>query len=146
MPPEVFLAGGPGLTPLATIAAVEPGQLSEVVGRVRKRLQEATPAAKLDEVLAAAALVMGLRYDKTVAALMRGVSQMAESSVYQEILGIGEARGVRETILRVGRIKFGKAGRAVVSRINGIVDVEKLKNLGDRLMLARSWDELLDAE
>jgi predicted transposase YdaD len=154
MPPDMFLAGGPGFAALATIADVPRDDLPDVIHRARQRIRETTPAGKLEDVLATAALLMGARYDKEIAALMREVREMEESSVYQEIVRIGEARGevrgevrgIRDTILRQGRIKFGKAGRNVVARLNRIEDLDRLHALADRLIRAENWDDLLAGE
>ena len=64
----------------------------------------------------------------------------------QEGLREGEARGARKTILRLGRIRFGEARDAVVSRLDAISDLEELEQLGERLLNVSSWDELLNGE
>jgi len=58
----------------------------------------------------------------------------------------GEAREARKFILRMGRIRFGEAGDAVVSRLDAISDLEKLEQLGERLLVVSSWDRLLGQE
>ena len=151
LPPDVFLAGGPGLAPLATLGAVSRETLPAVVHQIKQKVEAEAPPSKSAEVLAATYLLMGLRYDKgIIAALKREVLKMEESITYQEIIGIGEARGevrgIRETILRIGRSKFGKPGRKIIARLDGIDDLEKLNALADQLNQAKSWEELLGSE
>ena len=64
----------------------------------------------------------------------------------QEGLEEGEAREARRIILRLGRIRFGEAGDAVLSRLEAISDLEQLELLGDRLLIVSSWDQLLGQE
>jgi len=64
----------------------------------------------------------------------------------EEGLSEGEAREARKIILRQGRIRFGEAGDAVVSRLDAISDLEQLELLGERLLIVSSWDELLSGE
>ena len=58
----------------------------------------------------------------------------------------GRAGEARRIILRLGGIRLGEAGDAVVSRLDAISDLEKLEQLGDRLLIASSWDQLLGQE
>ena len=64
----------------------------------------------------------------------------------QEGLEEGRAREARKIILRLGRIRFGEAGDAVVSRLDAISNLEKLEQLVERLLIVSSWDELLSGE
>jgi len=75
---------------------------------------------------------------------------MRESSTIQAFLEEGRVKGLAEEarrfILRMGRIRFGEAGDAVVSRLDAISDLEKLEQLGERLVIVSSWDQLLGQE
>jgi hypothetical protein len=72
---------------------------------------------------------------------------MEESSTYQRILSKGVDRGrrdeARRILLRQGRIKFGEPDPSVRALIEGIDQLERLENLGDRLLWVTSWQELL---
>jgi hypothetical protein len=75
---------------------------------------------------------------------------MCESSTIQAFLEEGRikglAEGARRFILRMGRIRFGEAGDAVVSRLDAISDLEQLELLGERLLIVSSWEQLLGQE
>ena len=79
---------------------------------------------------------------------------MEESSTIRAFIEEGRRKGreegrageARKFILRQGRIRFGEAGDAVVSRLEAISDLEQLELLGDRLLIVSSWDELLSGE
>ncbi len=58
----------------------------------------------------------------------------------------GKAREARRIILLLGRIRFGEAGDAVVSRLDAISNLEKLEQLMERVLIVSSWDELLSGE
>jgi hypothetical protein len=87
---------------------------------------------------------MGLRYDTAViSALKREVLRMEESITYQEIVGIGQLREARKFILLQGKKRFGRTSRKAAQALEGITDLEKLEELGQRLLDVKSWDELL---
>ena len=75
---------------------------------------------------------------------------MEESSTIQAFIEEGRVKGLAEEarrfILRMGRIRFGEAGDTVVSRLDSISDLEKLEQLGERLLIVSSWDQLLGQE
>jgi hypothetical protein len=75
---------------------------------------------------------------------------MEESSTIRAFIEEGRVKGMvegaRKIILRLGRIHFGKAGDAVVSRLDAISNLEKLEQLVERLFIVSSWDELLSGE
>ncbi len=75
---------------------------------------------------------------------------MRESSTIQAFIEEGRVKGLAEEarrfILRMGRTRFGVAGDTVVSRLDSISDLEKLEQLGERLLIVSSWDQLLGQE
>ena len=75
---------------------------------------------------------------------------MRESSTIQAFIEEGRQEGrageARRIILRLGGIRFGEAGDAVRSRLEAISDLEQLGQLGERLLIASSWDQLLGQE
>jgi hypothetical protein len=88
----------------------------------------------------------------------RGIPDMEESSTIRAFIEEGRRKGreewlseeeageARRIILRLGRIHFGKADDAVVSRLEAISDLEQLEQLVERLFIVSSWDELLSGE
>jgi hypothetical protein len=144
VPVKDLLRGGPGLLPLAPVAAVQPDQLPAVVHEVKRRIDREVPADRATDLLAAAYVLMGLRYDASVvAALKREVVKMEESITYQEIVGIGQLKEARRLIVRTGIKRLGKRNRKVERRLESITDLEKLEALLDRVFEVNSWDELL---
>ncbi len=75
---------------------------------------------------------------------------MEESSTILAFIEEGRVMGLveesRKMILRLGRIRFGEAGDAVVSGLDAISNLEKLEELVERLLIVLSWDELLSGE
>jgi hypothetical protein len=62
-----------------------------------------------------------------------------------ESLEQGRTEEARAMVLRLGRRKFGKAPtRKQQQAIEAVTDVEELDSLGERLLRADSWAELLN--
>ena len=75
---------------------------------------------------------------------------MEESSTIRAFIEEGRVKGriqeARRMILRLGRVRFGVAGDALVSRLEAISDLEQLEQLVERILIISSWDELLTGE
>jgi hypothetical protein len=76
---------------------------------------------------------------------------MIESSGYQLILAEGRAEarakgrveGARKVLLIFGETRFGPSDDAVTAMFDAIDDLDRLKQLGLRMLKAKSWQELL---
>ena len=72
---------------------------------------------------------------------------MEESSGYQLIMERGEAkgevRGQHNLILDLGRLRFGEPEPDQLSTLMHITKLERLKEVGRRIITATTWDELL---
>ena len=55
----------------------------------------------------------------------------------------GERRTLIQTLLRLGRKKFGEPDSATLSLIEPLTDVDRLQALTDRILDVTSWQELL---
>ncbi len=56
----------------------------------------------------------------------------------------GRAEALRETVLQLGRQRFGKAaGRRQKTQLQGVTDMARLERLRNRILAAASWDDLL---
>ena len=64
---------------------------------------------------------------------------MEESSTYQYIVSKGEKR----LLLLQGRKRFGSPDLQTAAAIEAITDLERLEQLGERLLDVSSWEELL---
>ena len=111
--------------------------MHERLGRGRRRRTAA-------EVSAATYVLLGLRFTPDMARmLLREVLEMKESTTYQAIVEEGRAEEARQFLLRLGRKRFGQPGAEVVTTIQAIPDVRRLEELGERLLEADTWQELL---
>lgn len=72
---------------------------------------------------------------------------MQESSTYMAILeeGIekGKAEMLMETILRLGTKRLGKPTPEIEKRLQRIRSRKRLEELTDKILDAKSWDELM---
>jgi hypothetical protein len=94
LPVEAVLAGGLGTLPLAPVTAVAEGDLPAVVERMRVRLDREASPRSARELWLSTRILLGLHHDRAfAAALLKGVLDMRESTTFQEIVEIGEARG-----------------------------------------------------
>ena len=152
LPVERLLSGGIGTLALAPISAVPRSAVRGVIGRVRDRLDREVPAPLAAEVLHAARVLTGLRYNRDeVRTLFRGVRHMRESSYYQEILDEGRVEGrvegrlvgEQDLLLQMGTQKFGRPPAAALTRLRAVADTRELERLGVRLLTAATWDEWL---
>ena len=128
--------------------------LAPVIRRVVERLErEATPEDRA-KLLTATYVLTGLRVMPQVAQrLFQGVRAMKESSTYQAILAEGRTEGrtegrieaLQKTLLRQGRQRFHTSpSEAVQAAIQAITDEGRLERMTERLLIASSWQELLE--
>jgi len=131
LPVEAVLAGGLGTLPLAPVTAVAEGDLPAVVERMRVRLDREASPRSARELWLSTRILLGLHHDRAfAAALLKGVLDMRESTTFQEIVEIGEARGEargrvageRDALVRAGTRKFGPPSPAVAARLSAIDD------------------------
>ena len=62
----------------------------------------------------------------------------------EQVRADGELRGLREMVLRLGERRFGKAAsRKQKAQLEALTDPAHLKRIGDRLLDAASWADLL---
>ena len=67
---------------------------------------------------------------------------MNESSTYQAIVDEGRLQAMRSTLIRLGRQRVGPPTESAQSAIQVIDNLEKLKELTERLLTASSSQEL----
>jgi hypothetical protein len=72
-----------------------------------------------------------------------GVTSMEESSTYQYIVAKGALREAKRFLLLQGQKRFGQPDAESLAVIEAIPDVERLEQLGQRLLDVSSWQELL---
>jgi hypothetical protein len=116
-------------------------------GRASRLIQRRPAAVEDRDHLAA--LARRLLKVESWEELLKGVTAepcIEESNLYKAILRTGEIRGLHEMIYRQGQHKFGKPGRKIVTWLEQIEDAEQLKAIGNRLIQANNWDELLGSD
>ena len=148
-PVDSFLNAGVELVPLAPLADVPEQQLPELVQKMADRIN-ALPPGRAAKLWTASYLLMGLRYpDELTETLLEGVQTVQDSTTHQKILRDGESKGrtieARRILLRQGTKRFGTPSVTALAALEGIGDVDRLEDLGDRILDADlvDWDGLL---
>lgn len=147
LPAETFVNGGLGIVPLAPLSAVAEADLPAMIGRMEQRLrQEATPE-EAAILWTATRVLMGLRYPRTlVTQLLRGVHGMKDSVTYQEIVEEGAIAEAQKFLLLQGRKRFGPPSDHMENAVRSITDLDRLEQLGVRLLDVADWEGLLGAQ
>jgi hypothetical protein len=152
-PVELFLEGGLGLLPLASLCRMAAGKsveegLREVILAIDRRLAQETDHAKAVRVMTAAFILAGLRVQKdALTSIFEGVKIMHESTAFDAILDEGRAEGRVEGALRIllrfGRKQCGAPNASIEASLAAIRDLDRLERMFDALDTAKSWDDLL---
>jgi predicted transposase YdaD len=159
LPVSDLLDGPIGTVPLAPLVDQPLETLAITVDQVWQRLKADVGSDRLNDVMTQTAVLIGLRYDETIAErLMQSVLEMEDSSVYQAIIrkgidrGIalgreegreeGREQGARAVLLRQATGRFGPPTDAARARLNAAGPAE-LDRLADRVLSATGWDDLL---
>ncbi|HZV08071.1 MAG TPA: hypothetical protein VE999_23515 [Gemmataceae bacterium] len=148
VPAQHWLSGSLGLVPLAPLGDVQQQDLPSVIAQMKQRLEQEAPPGQAADLWSAVYILMGMRYEESlVQRLLQGISTMKESVTYQAIIREGEAKGkaaeARKMILMQGREKFGEPSSEVEAALSVLSDVNRLEDLGVRLLRVSSWEELL---
>jgi len=145
---ERFLTGGVGLMPLAVLARPPAGMtreqaLPEQVRRIADAVESEGEQDQAD-VLLSTYMLAGMHVRRgPLQAIFRRVLQMRDSVAYQIILEEGAVAESRESVLKLGRAKFGAATPEQVNKLKAIEDLERLRRLLVRVLRVASWDALL---
>lgn len=132
------------LAPLTNDAVADP--VGVAVQAVRRFRSEATERVGTMET--SLLVLAGLRHgDEVIDRIAREVQEMEESAGYQWILRKGETKGaareLKQTVLRMGRRRFGEPPAPASEAVEAITDLDRLRALTDRILDAASWDDLL---
>jgi predicted transposase YdaD len=155
-PVEAVVAGGVGTLPLAPLADLGKADLPDVIRWMRKRFRAEVEPGEEAQLWTATYVLMGLRYDKMLAAeLLRGVRDMEESVTYQAIVEKGKAEGIakgmaqgmaqeaQRILLRIGTKELGTPDASTKAAIANILDRDHLEALIDRVSEVKDWQALL---
>lgn len=155
--PLEAILGSIGTAPLALIGDVGKATLSEAFDRMKERLVAGVPAAEVNDALAAAFVLSGLRHSRQVLEqLMKGVRSMKESDTYQMILEEGFAKGIdqgfakgraeeaKSLLLKIAEHRFGAPPPQIARQIDAIDDRDRLETLVERIAAVSGWEDLLN--
>lgn len=148
-PVDDFLQAGIAALPLATLCRMPDGQplpdaLKEVVQEISRRLDNEAGHADAARLMTAAYILTGLRVPKEDLTLIyRGVGLMKESTAFDDAIDEGQIKGQISLLLRQGRKRFGNPDATTEAALTSIKHIERLERLGDAILTANSWHELL---
>jgi predicted transposase YdaD len=149
MPLEPLLTGSLGVLPLAPLTDSAATALPQVIARIDERVRrEVSSSEEADHLRSAMMLLLGMRYEPTfLQNLFRGVASMIEhTSWYPWAINRGKLAEARNMIKRQGQKRFGTTpDAATLAMLESIEDIERLEELGDRLLDVSNWQELLEA-
>lgn len=144
-PVEELLSGSLGVLPLAPLAAFPRGRLRQVLDHLGERFDREAPSLS-DDLWAATALLMGVRYhEEVIKGLIQRVQRMRESVTYNIILEEGRVEEARRTVLDLGADKFGPPVEATVATIQELEDLDALHRMVRAVLRVNSWQEMLAA-
>jgi len=148
-PVDSFLNAGVELVPLVPFADVEEQQLPELVHKMADRINTLEPA-RAAKLWTASYILMGMRYpDDLIEKPLGGIQAVKESTTYQKILRDGKAEGhieeAQQFLLVMGTERFGLPEAAVVDALEEIRDIDRLRDLGRRIVKTDvlDWNSLL---
>jgi len=164
--PDDYLSSGLGIVPLAALASASPKQLPEIVNRIEDRVYREADPTQAKDLMAATYVLVGLIYPADfVDQLIKGAMIMRESATFQKVLAEernegwqkgrqegrqagrqeGRVLGARETLLRLGRKRFGEPDLSTLQRVTATEDADKLETLAERALDVESWADLFAA-
>jgi len=164
---EDLLAGGLATLPLLAIANVQGMGIEGALSAMVDRLAREATVDQSAVLVASTRILMGLTYkDDEADRILRRIEMLdvlkihgiEESSTYQAIFREGKAEGkaegellgkaeeAREILLRLGGKKFGKPKPRILGQVAAEQDLNRLGELLDRMLDAKSWDDLLAPE
>jgi predicted transposase YdaD len=144
LPAEQLLTGGVGTLALAPISNIPESGVQQVIQRMKERLRGPQRPRRAADIWTAAYLLVGLRYSEKLAdVLFEGILEMEQSSTYQALVRRSRAEEARRMLLLQGETKFGPPDAATRAALESLDDLARLEELGVRLMIASTWQELL---
>ncbi|MDB5312667.1 MAG: hypothetical protein JWO38_6869 [Gemmataceae bacterium] len=156
LPAERMLGGPLAVVPLAPVAAVTPAEVPDIIARAGQRIRREADADTGDRLMTAIGFLLQLRYgDMTAEELIRKVPDVRDFGPFRTFLeegraegralgqAEGRAEGVRQSILALGRKKFGVPTPEQEAVVNALADLAQLESLREKLLDVTTWDELL---
>src|SRR4051794_25601633 len=129
-PPELFLDHGAGLLPLATLARLPDdvataAAVAEIVRRIDERLA-GLPEGEGLRILSGAYILAGLRVGRgSLSQIFGRYGMIKHTNAYDEMVYLGELRGLRRAILRQSQSKLGPPSAEQQEALTQIEDDER---------------------
>lgn len=148
-PLSPYLNGGLGLLPLAPLCQLPADvpldrALRDVIQQIDERLVREAPYPRAVQLMTAAFVLTGLRLTRpALGEVFRGVRVMLESSAFELYEEKGRVEEIHRVLLRLGRRRFGPASAQVEAVLRAMQDLDRLERMGDAVLTAQSWQELL---
>lgn len=149
-PADAFVTGPLAMTPLAPIAAVDRDHVPHVLLQVRERAYREVSRARADTLWEATIQLLALRYDDEAVEAWRhlmatlDISKTALANLFRrEGRDEGRVEEARESVLGLGRKRFGPPSAEVEAAIQAVSDLARLHELRDRLLDVADWRDLL---
>lgn len=136
---EALLAG-----PLAPVADVPIEAVPEVIRRLSDRASHEADPDTTARLLTAIGLLLRLRYGPVTAqSLLQQFPEILDMEPFKTATDKGRAAGLRDSILRLGRKKFGPPTAEQEAALTALTDLPRLEALTEKLLDVNTWDELL---
>lgn len=152
-PAEALVAGALGVVPLAVLGRLPenmdlPSAMTGIAEQVIERLEREAAPATVRKLLTAAYILSGLRLrrDRLRPIFERGIRTMRDSDTYMAIIDEGREEQIKKDILQLARQRFGQGDSTIPTRLEGITDLDRLERIHSRLLVATSWQDLLDTQ
>jgi predicted transposase YdaD len=146
-PLERLLGGPLALVPLAPLTDEAAGNLPRSIERAISRVRQELPRDRSDRMETALFVLLGLRYEPDeISRLLIGVPVVQESSIYrlfEQREDRGQAAGLREMVVYVGRKRLGPPPAEFLTALEQISDHDQLRALADKASEAATWTEVL---
>jgi predicted transposase YdaD len=150
--PGRLLSGPLALAPLAPVSNLPVTEAADVVLEVSRRASRETDPVTATRLQTAVGLLLQLRYGPVTAQeIIRKYPEIREYAAFKTFLEEGRAEGraegkvegLRGSVLRLGRKKFGPPTPEQEAAVNAITDLARLEALSEKLLDVSTWDELL---
>ena len=136
--------------PLATLCEVPAGRpltdaLRDIVARIDCRLVAECESAQAVRLMTAAFILTGLRVEHSAhGSIYQGISVMQhETTAFDYYAEQGAIKEAQRLLLRLGKKRLEQPDDATLAQLKEIRDVDRLERMGEVMMTASSWKEVL---
>jgi hypothetical protein len=148
-PAEELLTRGIGLLPLAVLGRMPGGRtradgIPDVVEQIADEAVRQLPFDRAARLVASALILAGMHLTRDqVRAINRRLPAVIESVTFEVWEEMGREKQLHDTLLALGRAKFGVPTPEQEQSIRGIEDLARLNRMTLAVLKARTWTGLL---